>query len=129
MKYLHTCKDGLLTEAKLNLNSYIEINGKPTLTKKGLVVSKIEVLRKPVKSIELPTEFYCPHCEMIIPVEEILLECSHCYEFFPVTDLVVFEEIGGAYCKESQKLYEKEKLTSIPVLSIIHKMSITGDSK
>jgi len=96
----------------------------------GLSISHISLKCKQQRVVDVRTRFYCTSCKKEIDVNEILIECTHCYDFFEPEDLTVFRDYGGYYCPKEAKKLKKELDSAVKekkLSELIKTMTLKGE--
>lgn len=111
-------------EVSVDLSAVFGIFSEVTFTPRGMVVRNSSIESRGKKSDLSKVAFVCKKCSEELTIEEIVISCNHCYNFFPVDELVVTKELGGVYCKKGANKIFGEDVETIPLLDIINKKEV-----
>jgi hypothetical protein len=71
--------------------------------------------------------FYCPECKKSnIPLNEIVIPCSHCGEIMELNVATKITNVSGVYCSKHVKMYNETNNSTFTLLGALEKYLLKG---
>lgn len=112
-------KEIIICSGKIHfdLGTGFSLHGHGMVNSQGMVIT--EITFEPLcDESDIEITYFCYDCNEEISEEELILECTHCFQGFPLKDLAVIEKMSGVYCEKGinqlkEDFPEDSKITSV----------------
>lgn len=126
--FYHNNKDkkGCGGQVRIEVTHLYNISAPIRLTRSGLKITEIDLNRKSVTRSETVPHFTCIHCEKVVELEEIKVECSSCFDAFSLEEIFHVPGFGANFCKKHlKKIDEEERKGAVSLEKLFTKIRIT----
>ena len=121
-----TTKNSCMGYLEVDVSKFINLMGTIMLSPHGFIIGKVRLEnRTGLSNSEIAKPiFTCRECNKEVPIEEVGIECYHCYEVLKHNQLFFLENSGGIFRKKRLKdLDEADELKIIPVENVIREFT------
>ena len=121
MNLVHYKKGNCSGTVRVKVTPLFDIVSKIGITTEGITITSIcpvlikDSLEDAQISIET-LEYHCNVCKDLVPINELMTECSGCYNYKDLSELVLIEGAGGRYCANCAQRYIEDGNKTVPLL-------------